>query len=265
MFFGKYAKLSMALMFILFFSIGIDAQTPLRSFEELFPTITQIQKDEVFSPEGIIRSIRRHESLEFIPATSSGIDLIGAVSRTEPSFLAESLLVIPYTDRMFDKLDIYNALGKIGGLKGRLYHSHTRGEEVPLFEEATRLEGSSRSNPIPDPPAASTVPASETVHIRLKDINFGNTYYRTDMSVSPYGINYSLTNTRNISYLFFPAIREGRFSAILYMEPLNEGVLVYSMAGADASDFVANRIHIPSAISKRLELFISWIGDGLVN
>ena len=42
-----------------------------------------------------------------------------------------------------------------------------------------------------------------------------------------------------------------------------EGMLVYSMAGADASDFVANRVNIPSAIAKRLAIFIGWIGDGL--
>ena len=263
MFFSKFAKAAMALILAMFFLSGLGAQAPLRSFEELFPAITQSQRNEIFGPEGIIRSIRRHETLEFIPVAASGIDLFGSVSRTEPSFLAESLLVIPYSDRMYDKLDIYNALGRIGDLKGRLYHSNTRGAEVPLFEEATRLEGDRRNNPIPDPPPAIVIPASETVNIRLRDVNFGNTYYRGDMTESPHGINYSLINTRNISYLFFPAIREGRFSAMLYMEPLIEGVLVYSMAGADTSDFVSNRIDIPSAISKRLEVFIAWVNDGL--
>ena len=251
------------LLLLLLFSASLNADTNLRSFGELFPDISEGLKAEVFSPEGIIRSIRIHEPLEFIPAANSRIDLNSFIMRTEPSFLAESLLVIPYGSRILEILDIYNALGRIGGLKGRLYHSHTRGAEVPLFEEATRVESGSRANAIPDPPPARVIPSEETVYIRLKDINFGNTYYKADMTVNPHGINYSLTNTRNISYLFFPAIREGRFSAVLYMEPLEEGVLVYSMAGADASNFVANRIHIPSAISKRLEVFIAWVRDGL--
>jgi hypothetical protein len=107
------------------------------------------------------------------------------------------------------------------------------------------------------------LPRAETVFIRLKDINFGNSYYKSDISVSPHGITYNLTNTRNLSYLFFTAMKEGKFSAILYLEPLTEGMLVYSVAGADASDFVANRIDIPSAISKRLAVFIAWIYDGI--
>ena len=251
------------LILAFFISSSLWAETPLRSFDELFPGLEDSTRNEVFSEEGLIRSIRIHESLEFIPATTSGINLLSTVMRASPSFLAESLLVIPGSGRMQDNLDIYNALGRIGDLKGYLYHSHTRQAEVPLFEEATRMSGDRRSNPISDPPPASMVPASETVHIRLKDINFGNTYYRGDMDLGPHGITYSLANTRNISYLFFPAIREGRFSAVLYMEPLKEGVLVYSMAGADASDFVSNRIHIPSAISKRLEVFIAWVRDGL--
>ena len=251
------------LFFVFLLSQNLSAEIPLRSFDELFPGVNINQKDEIFSQEGLIRSIGIREPLDFIPAHGSGIDLLNTVMKADPSFLAESLLVIPYTEKLFEKLDIYNALGRIGDLEGRIYHSHTRQAEVPLFEEATRLEGGNRGRAMPDPPPAYTVPASETVHIRLKDINFGNTFYQGDMSQSPNGIIYSLTNTRNISYLFFPAIREGRFSAVLYMEPLLEGVLVYSMAGAYASDFVANRIHIPSAISKRLEVFISWVKDGL--
>ena len=58
-------------------------------------------------------------------------------------------------------------------------------------------------------------------------------------------------------------MREEKFHAFLYMEPLVEGMLVYSVAGTDVSDFVANRIDIPSAISKRLAVFVDWINDGL--
>jgi hypothetical protein len=60
-------------------------------------------------------------------------------------------------------------------------------------------------------------------------------------------------------------MKEEKFLAILYMEPLTEGMLIYSMAGADASDFIASKIDIPSAISKRLAVFIGWIRDGIVS
>jgi hypothetical protein len=56
---------------------------------------------------------------------------------------------------------------------------------------------------------------------------------------------------------------EEKFQANLYLEPLDEGMLIYSLAGTDVSDFIANRIDIPSAISKRLAVFIDWVSDGI--
>ncbi|MDR2257702.1 MAG: hypothetical protein LBE14_00980, partial [Treponema sp.] len=60
-----------------------------------------------------------------------------------------------------------------------------------------------------------------------------------------------------------PVIKEEKFIAQLYFEPITEGVLVYSIAGADVSDFVASKIHMPSAIAKRLAVIISWVVDGI--
>lgn len=257
---------------IFFFPLPARAETPgesrlqtshLRSFDAIFPGIAESQKEEIFRPEGIIRSIKAGEAFHFIPARASGIDLLTSVTAISPSHIAESVVVLPYQEKILTQLDAYNALGRISDLKGRLYHSHTRNKAVPLFEEAARIESEGRANPVPDPPPARELPVSETVHIRLKDANFGNCYYRGDMSANARGVTYTLTNTRNLSYLLLPVIKEGKFSAVLYIEPLAEGMLVYSMAGAGASDFIASMVDIPSAISKRLAVFIGWIGDGI--
>jgi hypothetical protein len=235
----------------------------LRSFDELFPSLGESRKKEAFSDGGAIRSVKKNEALEFLPAPASGIDLYGTVMSANPAFLAESLLVMPYHGRVLSRLDAYNALGKISDLKGRLYRSHNRNADIPLFQEATRLENEKSGRAVPDPLPARELPNAETVFIRLKDVNFGNSYYRTDMSVTPFGLTYKITNTKNLSYLFFAVLREEKFCSILYIEPLTEGMLVYSMAGADASDFIANRVDIPSAISKRLLVFLGWIRDNL--
>jgi len=235
----------------------------LRSFSELFPSLGESRKKEAFSEDGTIRSTKKNEALEFLPAPGSGIDLYGTVMKTNPTYLAESLLVIPYQGKVLSRLDAYNALGKISGLKGRLYRSHTRNAEVPLFQEAARLENEKSNRAVPDPLPARELPGSETLFIRLKDVNFGNSYYRTDMSVTQFGLTYKITNTKNLTYLLFTVLREEKFCSILYIEPLTEGMLIYSMAGAGASDFIAGRIDIPSAISKRLLVFLSWIKDNL--
>jgi hypothetical protein len=72
-----------------------------------------------------------------------------------------------------------------------------------------------------------------------------------------------LTNNKNINYFFITVIKEGMFSVQLYFEVISEGVLIYSLAGADVSDFVSSRIDMPSAIYKRLAVIISWVAEGI--
>jgi hypothetical protein len=175
----------------------------------------------------------------------------------------ESLLVIPYEGEPVKLLNVYNALGKIQNLKGRLYHSATRDENIPLFEEATRLKGAGRNSAVEDPPDASAIPPPETIYIRVKDVNFGNSYYRADISTTPEGLLYYLSNSKSLTYLFVPVIKEGNFITRMYFEPIAEGVLVYSIAGAEVSDFISSRIDISSAIRKRLVVILDWVIDGL--
>jgi hypothetical protein len=234
-----------------------------RSFDDIFPYLGQDIKQQVFSYGGVIRSMGNIQDLAFLPAFSSGINLIDKVLEKKPSHFFESLAVVPYAGRTLNILDAYNALGKVRSLKGRLYHSATRDADVPLFEDATRLESSRKNNPIPDPPPAARAPASETIYIRLKDVNFGNSFYRADISSNTHGVLFSLTNYKTISYLLFTVMKEEAFSANLYLEPLDEGMLVYSLAGTDVSNFIASKTDIPSAIRKRLAVFIDWISDGI--
>ena len=195
---------------------------PLRSFDELFPGLDEDSLTQVFSLGGLIFSRGKDEALELTPASNSGFTLKSDIMRNNPTYLTESLLVLPYQGRNLNRLDAYNALGKIRDLAGRLYHSFTRNEEVPLFEEATRLQGDRRTGGIPDPPPASELPATDTVYIRLRDINFGNSYYRAEFTLNPHGVTYNITNNRNLTYLFFTVMREERFNAILYIEPIRE-------------------------------------------
>jgi hypothetical protein len=272
---GPLINLLAACLFAVLFTAPAAAQEPdsasqpieeedgRRSFSKLFPGITESQRKAIFTEEGLIRALGKNQALELLPSPDSGIDLAGPILAKNHPYHTESLLVVPYSEKIFNKLDAYNALGNIRGLKGRLYRSHSRSAEVPLFEDATRVESAKRNRAIPDPEPAGELPFTETVHIRLKDANFGNTYYRSYMYQSLYGINYTLTNYKNFNYFIFTIMKEERFSAALYMEPLIEGMLVYSTAGADASDFIASKVDVPTTVAKRLAVFVGWLRDGL--
>ena len=252
--------------------VSILAQTasaPVRSFVEIFPALAPAIREAAFEDGGYFVSYKGSVS-DIIGSAQSKIEphIINAVLNKNPVYLVESILVIPGEANEYSLLDVYNALGKVRALKGRMYHSHTRKEDVPLFEEVTRIESDKKNVPIDDPPPASRIPSSETVYMRLKDANFGNSFYRGDLTLERRGLRYSLTNFKSLTYYIFPAIKEEKFTAQLYIEPVSEGILIYALAGADASDlassnFVSSKVSIASAISKRLAVILDWITDGI--
>jgi hypothetical protein len=234
-----------------------------RSLEDIYPGLDQGKREQIFA--GVVTEAREKDpKLYMQPAGEIGAKIAGmATANLRPTCLVESLTVIPYLDKPVGLLDIYNAMGKVRDLKGRLYHSFTRDENVPLFEDATRVESSKKTRAIPDPAAASALPRSDRFYVCLKDINFGNSYYQADIGVEEYGLLYGLSNFKSLSYGIIPVIKEKKFSAQFYVEPISEGVLVYSVAVAEVSDFIAGRINIPSAIRKRIEVILGWLIDNI--
>jgi hypothetical protein len=232
-----------------------------RSFYDVFPSLDRAVREEAFSSNGYFIA---HDKM-YRPLESSGIDpqIFARIENLKPSIVMECLYIVPYPAGPMTTLDIYNGLRNIRALKGRLYHSATRDADIPLFGDASRLESAKRAAVQEDPPPRDSLPDSETIYIRLKDANFGNSYYQADIVKNAAGFTYCLSNNRDLSYLIVPVIKSGCFIAQFYFEPIQEGILVYSMSGAKVSDFIASKIDMPSAIKKRLELILGWAIDGV--
>jgi hypothetical protein len=246
---------------LVFFVWGGALFAQLRSLNDVYPALQFSELNGVFSEEGLSRSGKGSDSLTLPPLTSGNPEIASRITGKNPSFIVESLRVIP--GKQAGLLSVYNALCKVRDLKGRVYHSATKNKYVPLFEDAVRIESSKRTNAVNDPPPASVVPVSETFYARLKDANFGNCYYRITLSSNNRGILCDLGNFKTIYYGFFPVMKENNFTALLYVEPVAEGLLVYSVSAAEVSNFVAGKIDIPSALRKRLEVIIGWMVDGI--
>ncbi|MCL2805231.1 MAG: hypothetical protein FWD26_04760 [Treponema sp.] len=252
-------------IFVLIFCVsGLFARegASTRSLNDIFPNINEETRSLIFSESGYVKSSQKSGGFVILGGETSRLapENINMILRRNPGYLVESIQVISGSANL---LAVYNALSRVRDLKGRLYRSASRNQEVPLFEEATRIASERQTGAIPDPAPAAEVPQSETVFIRLKDVNFGNTFYRGEMALVQNGLRYTLSNFRHMTYLLVPVIREDKFIAQLYFEPINEGILIYSIAGADISDFFASKIHIDSAISKRLSVITSWAIDGI--
>ena len=253
---------------LIYLSCVISINAQVRALSDIFPNISQSIRNAAMGSEGYVSSSQRTNGYQIIGnSRNCGLDpqIVNNVLTRNPGYLVESIIIIPGNPGFASLLDVYNALGNIRGLSGRLYNSHTRNQEVPLFEEATRVLSERRTTAIPDPPPARILPRSETVYLRLKDANFGNTYYRGEMSLIQNGLRYTLTNFKSLTYFFVPVIREGRFIAQLFFEPIQEGILIYSIAGADIPELFASRISMDSAISKRLAVITAWAAEGIIN
>ena len=264
-------KIILVSVFCLLSTIKVSSQSisaQLRTFDDIFPNISESAYNSIFFGNGFVTSNRQN----FIGTRlNSGLssEITNPIIKRNLGFLVESITLIQTDPWERNLLDVYNALSKIKNLEGILYNSHRASMPIPLFEEATRIVSERQTTPIPDPPRARQVPNSETVFLRLKDANFGNSFYRADMRRMGNGLVYNLSNFRNLTYNYllipFTAIRSGNFNAQLYIEPVQEGILIYGLAGADVSTSVSSRVNMNSAISKRLEVIIFWVTEGIKN
>ena len=57
-------------------------------------------------------------------------------------------------------------------------------------------------------------------------------------------------------------MRAEKFATTLYVEPLEEGMLVYGMVGIDIPQFLVERINLGFNIDRRLNIFINWLRNG---
>jgi len=232
-----------------------------RSFDDIFPYLSRSQKAEAMSDTGLRYSFEKDGSPALIPGPDSGIDLLSGVMAKKPSHIIEALVVVPYNQRELDMLDIYNALGRIKNIQDYTFPIY--GREMIIFTETTRLASARDRKPIPDPAPANMLPYEETMYLLFLDPYLGDLYLRGDVSVSLYGITYSMTNFRDISFSIFRVMRAERFSAIIYAEPVKEGILIYSVSGLYLPNFIAKRINLTPNMNRRITVLLNWITDGL--
>jgi hypothetical protein len=216
----------------------------------------------IFSNEGLKNFFEKDGLPMMVPNPASGIELLSSVMAKKPSHIIEALVLVPYNrGRELDILDIYNALGRIGNLKD--YSFTINDKQYNIFEETTRLVSARNRKSVSDPPPADTLPYAETMYLRFKDAYYGNLFIRGEVSVSLYGLTYSMTNFTDVRYFLVPIIKAERISVVIYLEPVKEGVLIYSMSGIYLPGFIADRVNITPSVNRRINTLIKWITDGL--
>jgi len=255
----KILKLIFALMFL---ACPLLLFSQIRPLSGLFPAASSEQRNAAFSEKGYLYYGKRAEELTLVPKTGDNTKISKSSLGPNPGFFVEALRIIPRKN--ISLLSIYNALERISDLKGRVYNSHSDKKNIPLFTDATRIEGPGKLKTfLPDPPPAVLVPYRETFHVRLTDARFGNCFYEISLTSSTQGILYRISNFRNVTYGPISVMKEKTFTALLYVEQVDEGLAVYCLAGAEVSDFIAKHVDIGSALNKRMDVFTAWLLDGI--
>jgi hypothetical protein len=232
-----------------------------RSFDDIFPDLSRLQKRMIMSDTGLRYSFEKDGSPMLVPNPDSGVDLLSSIMAKKPSHIIEALVVVPYNKRELDMLDVYNALGRVKNIKDHMISIN--GIDTPIFTETTRLTSARNRKPIPDPSPTNILPYSETMYVLFLDPYLGDLYLRGEVSISLYGITYSITNFRDVSFTIFRVMKAGRFSAIIYVEPIKEGILIYGMSGLYLPNFIAKRVNLTPNMNRRITVLLDWIIEGM--
>jgi hypothetical protein len=231
-------KLTILTILIICITININA----KSFDDIYPAMDSKTRASVFSDTG------------FTTTVENGMDIT-----------IESTFVIQSSSNSIDILKVYNTLANVSNLKGRTYYSFTRKKEIALFEEASRVESEKKNNTVQKWSIAKTAPQSDTIFLRLKDANFGNTYYRADIETSANKLSCTLANFKNITFIIFSVIKERNMVCSMNFELIDEGLLFTCTSNIHVENFAGQNIDVPSAIQKRLSVITEWICDGIRN
>jgi hypothetical protein len=246
------------------FFVCVCSLSAQRRFDDLFPALPAEIKSAAFAPEGFTSCVTDPACLVIASDVSAAMfsgTFADRIASGGFSYISENLLVIPES-RAVTLPDIYDSLQHVRAMTTVKYHSFTRQKWVPLFESAYRIESPERQTALPDP-TSSNIPQNETLYVKVKDINLGNTIYRSDLAVTGPALLYTITNHKASALFLLTVIKPEGFVSRIYLEPVAEGILVYCVACIRVPNFVDRMIDMPSALKKRLDVLTEWALAGL--
>jgi hypothetical protein len=250
------AAASAALTFLL--ALPLFAAPTARPLSALYPKLDPATLKSARSPGGY--SAQAEGAPLLLPNGEAGAAIARTLEGKKSSFLVETLSLIPGYEAG-SKLELFNSMTRFRSLSGVTYASKSKGKGTVLFSDVTRISDPRKAASFPDEAAAS-LPERATFYIRLKDVNFGPSYYKAELDTRAPGIVFALSNVRPLSYFLMPVVAEGGFFCIFYVEPVQEGLLVYGVSGGVVSSAVAKHVNIRSAVRKRTTAIAGWLASG---
>lgn len=194
-------------------------------------------------------------------------DLIPGMPLDDVPVAIESLRYIPLTERDGDavsigELTVYNILRSISRMQGIEYYSERRNRMRVLFEQSYTVAEAGGDNRIADRHVTS-IPTEDILYARQEDGTFGDHAYAITYRRHASGLSLDLTNLDPLRYGFFPAVSERGLRIVLFVTPVDEGVLVYSIALADVPRIPVFTGRVAISFENRLIAVTNWLSSEL--
>jgi hypothetical protein len=247
--------------------LGASENNPT-TLQDIFPELSPEIISAVKSNSGYYNAMEGTENngnyqFKIIPSSKREIHFNEIIAEKNPDAIIEMLIFLPHKDNKTTVTAIYNAIINVRDLQGREYFSDRRKKMIPLFEYVTKIDNMKNKEELIDPPYIKIYPEHEDIYIKTKDPNFGKCYYHIAIDTNSNSISCVLNNADSVDILFIPILKTENLEIRFYVEPLDDGIIMYAVTGVQIGKIIAKHINVSSMFEKRFNVIKGWLIDGI--
>ncbi len=191
-------------------------------------------------------------------------------------FLIEALSLLSYpsglkiTTHEKVMLSLFNTLRSVSTQEGIEYISHRRGDVPAQLISRSYIVSEVGSREPLDDPVSKVLPEEETLIVYQDDTSFRGNYYEYTYWTNDSEIAVRITNRSKMKVFgLFKAIEADEMSIYVQIRPVDEGLLIYSLAVS--SDLPAEisilgyKVNLSDSFTERLIAVENWFVDRLAS
>ena len=233
-------------------AVPLDAAAPGLSKEEI---------RQLGAGDAVMRYPDSARSLQYLPIGLAAESMKTLSEGFSPSvFVERAFLARGRSLSGKGALEIANALLDVPTISGVTYYSERKQGITVLFDDVFRVEGPGSMKKVQAPPLAS-LPASMSMHLHLKDSNFGSSWYALHLDQRAGGLFLRLENSRPLNFTLIRAFGPAEVRMGVVMIPVDEGLYVAAFCAADPASIASSMVDMKSAMEKRLRAIQGWAVD----
>ncbi len=266
----SYKLLSLMSIGLLFFT-GIVFATEAESYLE---HLTDEQLASLLNGEQLRSGSETGNELQLlIPGSLTDHHLVIS-DESESLFSIECLSLIPYplgfeaTAAEGMMLSLFNTLRSVSTQEGIMYISHRRGDIPAKLISTSYVVSEVGNNTREDDPIVSELPTEDHMIVYQDDTSFRGNFYEYTYWTNSSEIAVRIINRSDMKVFgLFPAVRSDLMSIYVQILPVDEGLLIYSLAiAADLPreiSILGYKVNLTNSFTQRLIAVQKWFIDQL--